>query len=1046
MSDPKNKWNQPAAPPPPMFFGKKERDLVKQVNDELAERIIGQPIAYYPISLEESNFNEVYGEAMEKVSLPPIRVFAYVEVENEQTNETYGYDYQTKLTVNFSERRITEDQNLYVRVGDFVQYGDYFYEIVRTYNDTRYYFGQVQHKFQISAECVRARDGAFRVMPSVDRPAAVATTDNETTAPAPRPAPYPPLAASYITVNPETKLPNERVLTAGTGINFADTGAGGTLTITSVAGGDGIFTAINGSQAYVTSSLAIGGTTAPDHKISVSGSVSASVNISASAFYGDGSKLSNVTTSPAGATTQLQYNNAGNFAASANLTFNGTTLTGSLTGSSGKFKVLSSSATHIVAPTGSKAGPGSYLALDAQNNIVLSAGDGSTSTPGGATTQIQFNNAGAFAGSSKLTFNGTTLTGSYSGSTAELTHLTASHVTVGLLSSSANVSASAFYGTGSSLSGLTIGEAEDDSYADGLFTDFATTTPVGTAVDRFNEILKALAPGPAPNLDDIDCDDSGASSELSFGSSQAISGYTNVGTAAGFSAVNINGTYSTSTSGNNLRRATFNGSTVIDGDLNEDVSADGVNYPANSFGDANAGDLWLQVNGATLCTASMTDKNVGTGVPGSGTGTDLNGNGSGFYTLSQTGSAEFADGTELDLFQHRTGKYKVVAADQRAGWNYLRVVHTSSTFSRTTNYVEWVNDSNADAITASLSALDSLSMTGDMRLSGVKYHRGGTAQYRTDVGNAYRNVYTSTNISYTVTNGSISSVAMPSISVGSQNEMKILQLTGSLTVDATSILNGSIGASVNVAHPIKSNLSNGGSKTISGILAYNRANNSTTTSETFRRENYRIVSGNLASYSAQANVTDGGNAWNSTSSLVSNDGLLFYNQRLYSPIDGDIPNNGNFSTISNGPGSNVNYSSISGTRTFFRYFTNTGAASQTNFELEFTGDSSTRIVPHGTSRTATKIHVFIKLPNTTTSMTTGWLDLGTATANDAAQLDNFDGCYVGTVPAGGLEINNDDHEATLVTQTVEQNENIVVKIVADAAWTGYISALSISWG
>jgi hypothetical protein len=421
MSDPKNKWNQPAAPPPPMFFGKKERDLVKQVNDELAERIIGQPIAYYPISLEESNFNEVYGEAMEKVSLPPIRVFAYVEVENEQTNETYGYDYQTKLTVNFSERRITEDQNLYVRVGDFVQYGDYFYEIVRTYNDTRYYFGQVQHKFQISAECVRARDGAFRVMPAIDRPAAVASTDTtEASSPAPRPAPYPPLAASYVTINAETKLPNERVITAGSGITLTDTGAGGTLTIAStgqnaigptgsiqigagagtfygdstftyltasdtlsltghvtasgrmsasafygttitasfvsvlptsgtLAGpgsylaldannnvvvtssvgtgtGDGIFTTINGTQAYVTSSLAIGGTSAPDHKISVSGSVSASVNISASAFYGDGSKLSNITTSPAGTNTQIQFNNAGDFAGSANLTYNGSTV------------------------------------------------------------------------------------------------------------------------------------------------------------------------------------------------------------------------------------------------------------------------------------------------------------------------------------------------------------------------------------------------------------------------------------------------------------------------------------------------------------------------------------------------------------------------------------------------------------------------------------------------------------------------------------------------------------------------------------------------
>ena len=33
----------------------------------------------------------------------------------------------------------------------------------------------------------------------------------------------------------------------------------------------------------------------------------------------------------------------------------------------------------------------------------------------------------------------------------------------------------------------TIGSAEDGTYTDGLFTDFTSTTPVGTAVDRFNE-------------------------------------------------------------------------------------------------------------------------------------------------------------------------------------------------------------------------------------------------------------------------------------------------------------------------------------------------------------------------------------------------------------------------------------------------------------------------------------------------------------------------------------------------------------------------------
>ncbi len=46
MVDETNKWSQPAQPPPPLFLGEKERDLVKQVNDDLIERVIGQSVAY----------------------------------------------------------------------------------------------------------------------------------------------------------------------------------------------------------------------------------------------------------------------------------------------------------------------------------------------------------------------------------------------------------------------------------------------------------------------------------------------------------------------------------------------------------------------------------------------------------------------------------------------------------------------------------------------------------------------------------------------------------------------------------------------------------------------------------------------------------------------------------------------------------------------------------------------------------------------------------------------------------------------------------------
>ena len=48
------------------FLGKKERDLVKQVNDELIEKVIGQQILYYSIDLETTNFHDLYGEAIRK--------------------------------------------------------------------------------------------------------------------------------------------------------------------------------------------------------------------------------------------------------------------------------------------------------------------------------------------------------------------------------------------------------------------------------------------------------------------------------------------------------------------------------------------------------------------------------------------------------------------------------------------------------------------------------------------------------------------------------------------------------------------------------------------------------------------------------------------------------------------------------------------------------------------------------------------------------------------------------------------------------------------
>ena len=157
-----DKWEKSEQPPPPMFLGEKERNLVKQVNDEISERVVGQQVLYFPIDIEHTAFHPLYGEAIEKTFLPPIRVFAMVEYQGIESEymENVGIDKTTKILVKFQKKRITEDQDLFVREGDFVRYGAIFYEIVKIM-EPKLLFGQPEHRFEIQAQCIRARDGVF---------------------------------------------------------------------------------------------------------------------------------------------------------------------------------------------------------------------------------------------------------------------------------------------------------------------------------------------------------------------------------------------------------------------------------------------------------------------------------------------------------------------------------------------------------------------------------------------------------------------------------------------------------------------------------------------------------------------------------------------------------------------------------------------------------------------------------------------------------------------------------------------------------------------
>ena len=135
--------------------------MVKQVNDELIEKVIGQTVVYYPIDVDRTNFHDLYGEAIVKTFLPPVRILALVEMIDYKTvyTDNVGVDFDANINVHFHRRRLTEDQDLFVRQGDFVFYGDIFYEIVEL-SESRL-FGQIDHRMEIAARCTAVREGTF---------------------------------------------------------------------------------------------------------------------------------------------------------------------------------------------------------------------------------------------------------------------------------------------------------------------------------------------------------------------------------------------------------------------------------------------------------------------------------------------------------------------------------------------------------------------------------------------------------------------------------------------------------------------------------------------------------------------------------------------------------------------------------------------------------------------------------------------------------------------------------------------------------------------
>jgi hypothetical protein len=160
-----DKWELPAAGKtnPVLFIGDQEKDLQKQIADEVVEQFINQEVFYYPIDIEKTQYHPIYGEALDKKFYPPLHVHCMVEWEGfVSNNDGYNIDRIPSITVHFHKRRLNEDMDFVVREGDFILYGRDYYEIAKL-EEPRRVFGAYNLRPEVTATCVKARRGLFEV-------------------------------------------------------------------------------------------------------------------------------------------------------------------------------------------------------------------------------------------------------------------------------------------------------------------------------------------------------------------------------------------------------------------------------------------------------------------------------------------------------------------------------------------------------------------------------------------------------------------------------------------------------------------------------------------------------------------------------------------------------------------------------------------------------------------------------------------------------------------------------------------------------------------
>jgi hypothetical protein len=627
-------------------------------------------------------------------------------------------------------------------------------------------------------------------------------------------------------------------------------------------------------------------------------------------------------------------------------------------------------------------------------------------------------------------------------------------------------------------SGGTIGppEAGDGTYTDGLFTDFTESTPIGTAIDRFNEILKALVPPSAPNLNSWSVTSgSFVSGNISYTNAQAPGlNYEVVQSVNG--NVTQGGAFNPGVP-NKYRLGITNATGTIGGDINSDVAASTQSpvkaYESKAIGNGITGSIALYFNSST---ASIVDL-------GSSLGQITLTTEHGRLTVTSATSSKFATGAPFENSWWRTGTWEIYKTSGFAknGYNQVELRHLLPSNSITLSYYEFLIDAETAATTLTPDTL-SYQLSAPRFLSGIQYYTAGKITYRATANNIYRNTYYAGADAGVFTDSSTVLQSKSPIYNGQTYDTNYTSYSAftpnpsqqALSAPVPNLLPSQQSFVFETDFEVKSGVRkiNGGATfrmtakrtlqtssatgeiTASNLFIDNDLTASTDLEETFNTETKRkpnsvfhtVVSVDSAAWDPSSSLLDV-----NTNALQVSDGRL-----LYPSFDFKTPgslsvnpnfniNNRDYSTCKSLVTNTIHGQNVDGNRTYTRLF-NFGSTSYPKFTFDISF-VNTNWVNVGSGLGGNNCYLEIKLPHkagTTpdggllpSGSVTGWQD-ATRSWLPVTPLDGT-GCLSGSVPSNGTgwAINFG------IKKTFDSGGYVLMRITSGRDWKGYVEKITI---